>query len=108
MDEQKRNESFVFRFLPVRILFNANRSSLQHDVESDAQSDGFFRSMRRDSVPGAGTTRRDFSDGVRGFECEEFFGFSFLWVSQFQGLFVRIGSGSQKVSWVRFLGILSF
>lgn len=33
--------------------------------------------MRRDSVPGAGTTRRDFSDGVRGFECEEFFCFSF-------------------------------
>ena len=29
--------------------------------------------MCRDSVPGAGTTRRDFRDGVRGFGLDVFF-----------------------------------
>lgn len=51
--------------------------------------------MRRDSVPGAGTTRGEFSDGVRGVGCEEFFCFSFR--ARFGIAVASVGRG--RVGW---------
>ena len=62
VNERKTNQVYFFSWISQ--LFGSTNlttdQSTRRDVESDAQSDGFFRSMRRDPVPGAGATATRF------------------------------------------------